>query len=148
MSEERLRAVEITRLGQGQYEATNPRGGRLVFGRGDDDEAFTPVELLLTALAGCMAIDVDYITAKRAEAERFIVSIGAEKIRDEQGNRLVDIRLSLDVGFPQTDAGEAADAVLPSAVQRSRDRICTVGRTVAVGTPVETEVVGHDVTAG
>ena len=142
------RNVELRRLRKARFVARNWRGGELEFGEGDD-EAFTPVELLLTAIAGCMAIDVDYITAKRAEAERFLVSIGGEKIRDEKGNRLTDIVLSLDIGFPATEEGEAADAILPSAVQRSRDKICTVGRTVAVGTPVETQVVGHeDVTAG
>jgi uncharacterized OsmC-like protein len=147
MSEQDHRSVDLTRLRKARFVARNERGGELEFGEGDD-AAFTPVELLLTAIAGCMAIDVDYITAKRAEAERFLVSIGADKIRDDQGNRLVDILVSLDVGFPLTDEGEAAEAVLPSAVQRSRDRICTVGRTVAVGTSVETQVVGHDVTAG
>jgi uncharacterized OsmC-like protein len=146
MSDSDRRNVELTRLRKARFVARNDRGGELEFGEGDD-EAFTPVELLLTAIAGCMAIDVDYITAKRAEAERFLVSIGADKIRDDQGNRLVDIVVSLDVGFPMTEAGEAAEEVLPSAVQRSRDRICTVGRTVAVGTPVGTEVVGHDITA-
>lgn len=137
------RNVELRRVRKARFVARNWRGGELELGEGDD-EAFTPVELLLTAIAGCMAIDVDYITAKRAEAERFLVSIGAEKIRDEHGNRLTDIVLGLDVGFPGTEEGEAADAVLPSAVQRSRDKICTVGRTVAVGTPVETHVVGHE----
>jgi putative redox protein len=143
MSEQAHRKVELTRLRKARFVARNDRGGELEFGEGDDD-AFTPVELLLTAIAGCMAIDVDYITAKRAEAERFLVSIEADKIRDDQGNRLVDLLVALDVGFPLTEAGEAADQVLPSAVQRSRDKICTVGRTVAVGTPVETRVVGHD----
>ncbi|MDX6323988.1 MAG: hypothetical protein QOK15_342 [Nocardioidaceae bacterium] len=137
------RNVELTRVRKARFVARNWRGGELEVGEGDD-EAFTPVELLLTAIAGCMAIDVDYITAKRAEAERFLVAIGAEKIRDENGNRLTDIVVSLDVGFPLTDAGQAADEVLPSAVQRSRDKICTVGRTVTVGTPIATEVVGHD----
>jgi putative redox protein len=142
------RNVELTRLRKARFVARNWRGGELEFGEGDD-EAFTPVELLLTAIAGGMAIDVDYITAKRAEAERFLVSIGAEKIRDENGNRLTDIVVSLDVGFPLSEGGQAAEEVLPSAVQRSRDKICTVGRTVAVGTPTETRVVGHeDVAAG
>jgi putative redox protein len=140
MTDENHKEVELSRLRKARFLARNVRGGELEFGEGDD-EAFTPVELLLTAIAGCSAIDVDYITAKRAEAGRLDVRITAEKIRDDQGNRLTDIVLRFeDVRFPDTEGGAAAAEVLPSAVQRSRDRICTVARTVIVGTPVATEV--------
>lgn len=143
MTDDSHRNVELARLRKAHFVARNWRGGELEIGEGDDD-SFTPVELLLAAIGGCMAIDVDYITAKRSEAERFVVSIEADKIRDEQGNRLTDIVVTLDVGFPAGEAGDAADQVLASAVQRSRDRICTVARTVSVGTPVATRVVAHD----
>ena len=140
MTDENHKEVELSRLRKARFLARNVRGGELEFGEGDD-EAFTPVELLLTAIAGCSAIDVDYITAKRAEAGRFDVRVSAEKIRDELGNRLTDIVVSFeDVRFPDTEGGAAATEVLPSAVERSRDRICTVARTVAVGTPVTTVV--------
>ena len=139
MTAENPRGVELTRLRKARFLARNPRGGELEFGEGDD-EAFSPVELLLAAIAGCTAIDVDYLTAKRAEAESFTVSIGAEKIRDEHGNRLTDIRLRFDVSFPDTEGGAAARERLPSAVQRSHDRLCTVSRTVEVGAPVEVEI--------
>ncbi|MFL6133578.1 MAG: OsmC family protein [Nocardioidaceae bacterium] len=140
MTEEKLRDVGITRLRPGQYEATNPRGGKLVFGRGEDDDAFTPVELLLTAIAGCSAIDVDLITSKRAEPTRFEIRMEGQKIRDEHGNRLTDLVLSFDVEFADDDGGHAAAAVLPRAVQQSHDRLCTVSRTVEVGTPVAVRV--------
>ncbi len=140
---EHHREVELTRLRKARFVARNVRGGTLELGEGDD-EAFTPVELLLAAIAGCSSIDVDYITAKRAEADRFQVRVSAEKVRDEEGNRLKDIVLRLDVEFPRTDEGQAARDVLPSAVQRSHDRICTVTRTVVVGTPVAVDLPAHD----
>ena len=140
MTDERLRSIGLTRLGTGQYEATNPRGGTLVFGRGGEETAFTPVELLLTAIAGCSAIDVDLITSKRAEPTRFEVRMEAAKIRDEHGNRLTDLVLTFDIEFPDDEGGRAAVQVLPRAVQQSHDRLCTVSRTVEVGTPVETRV--------
>ena len=133
------RHVEITRLRKARFLARNERGGELEFGEAEDG-AFTPVELLLVAIAGCTAIDVDYITAKRAEADRFVVTVDADKIRDEQGNRLVDIGLRFSVEFPDTEGGAAAREVLPIAVQRSHDRLCTVGRTVETGTPIATEI--------
>lgn len=133
--------VRLTRLSKARFLATNPRGGTLEVGEGDDD-AFAPAELLLVAIAACTGMDVDYITAKRAEADRIDLHITADKIRDEEGNRLTDIVLRFDVAFPDTEGGAAAAEVLPGAVQRSHDRLCVVGRTVAVGTPVAVEVNG------
>jgi putative redox protein len=137
MSDDKQRSVRVTRLGSGRYQATNARGGTLLFGAGGGEDAFTPVELLLAAIAGCSAIDVDLITGKRAEPTRFDASITGTKIRDDQGNRLTDLTLTFDVAFPDDDSGRAAAEVLPRAVQQSHDRLCTVSRTVEVGTPID-----------
>jgi uncharacterized OsmC-like protein len=137
------REVTLRRVRKARWVARNVRGGELELGEAHD-EAFTPIELLLAAIAGCMASDVDYITAKRAEADRLDVTISGEKIRDDLGNRLVDLLLDIDAEFPDGDAGDAARAVLASAVAKSRDRICTVSRTVTVGSPVSTRVVGDE----
>ena len=139
MSEETHRSISLSRTHQGQYEAVNARGGRLHLGSGDDG-SFTPVELLLTAIAGCSAIDVDFITSKRSEPTRFELRMTGEKVRDEQGNHLTDLVLSFDVAFPEDEAGRAAAAVLESAVKASHDRLCTVSRTVEIATPVEVRV--------
>lgn len=133
------RSVQVTRRSLGRYEAVNARGVRLLFGSGGDDE-FSPVELFLAAIAGCGAADVDHITAKRAEPVTFELRVRGEKVRDQDGNRLEDISLTFDVTFPEGEAGDAARAVLPSAVQRSHDRLCTVSRTVERGTAISTEV--------
>src|SRR6478736_690890 len=85
-----LRYIELTRQRKARYVATNRRGGSIEVGEGDD-AAFTPVELLLTALAACTAMDVDYIVGKRAEAESGSIRSSAHKVRDERGgNHLVD----------------------------------------------------------
>jgi uncharacterized OsmC-like protein len=139
MTEENNRSIEITRLRKARFLARNQRGGELEFGEGDD-AAFSPVELLLAAIAGCTAIDVDYITAKRAEADSFELTVEAQKIRDEHGNRLTDLVLTFGVEFADDDGGRAAAAVLPRAVQQSHDRLCTVSRTVEVGTPIVVRV--------
>lgn len=135
MSADVERSVEITRLSKGRYEAVNSRGGRLQVGS-HGDETFTPVELLLTAIAACGAADVDFITSKRSEPSRFAVTMSADKIRDEHGNHLTNLELSFDVAFPDDEAGAAAASVLASAVKASHDRLCTVSRTVELGTPV------------
>jgi len=38
--------------------------------------------------------------------------------------------------FPAGADGDAARAVLPDAIRKSHDRLCTVGRTVELGTPI------------
>ncbi len=135
LSSDPLRSVDLTRIGFARFKATNGRGGVLPIGSGDDPD-FTPVELLLAAVAGCSAIDVDYITVKRSEPASYDVHVEAEKVRDEDGNHLTNMKVTFDVTFPEGDAGDAARAVLQSAIERSRDRICTVSRTVALPTPV------------
>lgn len=133
------RTVELVRAGKGVYDALNARGGRLRVSTGDDAD-FSPVELLLVAIAGCTAADVDFITAKRAEPEQFVVRARADKVRGEDGNHLRDIRVTFDVQFPDGEGGDAARGVLPEAVRRSHGRLCTVSRTVELGTPVEVVV--------
>lgn len=135
MAEDTERSVQIERIGLHKFRATNVRGGTLDFGDGGDKD-FGPVELLLTAIAGCTGLDVEYITGKRAEPASFGVRARADKIRDDDGNHLVNIEVRFDVVFPAGEGGDAARNVLPSALQRSHDRLCTVSRTVELGTPV------------
>lgn len=132
------RSVSLSRAADGSFTATNVRGGTVTVGSADSD--FTPVELLLAALGACTAIDVGTVTARRAEPESFEVLVDAEKVRDEQGNRLTDLAVTFRVAFPDGAAGDAAREVLPKIVAQSHDRLCTVGRTVEIGTPVATHI--------
>jgi putative redox protein len=135
------RRVVVERAEQGRYTLTNVRGGTISIGTGDDAD-FSPVELLLGALGGCTAIDVDTVTTRRAEPEAFEVDVTANKVRDDDGNRLTDIAVTFRVSFPSGPEGDEARAVLPTIVARSHDRLCTVSRTVEAGTPVTTEIAG------
>jgi uncharacterized OsmC-like protein len=143
MAAETFRSVDIERTGLGRYTARNVRGGTLEFGTGDpDDPRFTPVELLLTAIAGCTAADVDFIVSKRAEPMTFTVRATGDKIRDEQGgNRLVNLAVEFTVTFPEGEGGDAARDMVPRSVKMSHDRLCTVSRTVESGTPIATTIV-------
>ncbi len=139
MTDESLRSVDLSRIGLGRYEATNARGGTLRFGSGRGDE-FTPVELLLAAIAGCTAADVDHITVKRAEPTRFDVRMTGGKVRDDQGNHMTNLSLTFDIMFPDGPQGDAAREALPRAVAQSHDRLCTVSRTVELGTPIAVRI--------
>lgn len=129
------RSVSMTRTGFGTFEVSNPRGGTITIGEGTTDD-FTPVELLLTAVAGCSAVDVDYITSRRAEPTSFDVTSEGEKLKDEQGNHMGEITVTFTVRFPEGEGGDSAREMLPRAIAQSRDRLCTVSRTVQLPTPV------------
>jgi putative redox protein len=133
------RGVTITRIGSTKYTVTNERGGEMTISTGDGTD-FTPVELLLAAIGGCTAIDVDILTARRSEPDAFTVEVEAEKVRDDQGNHLTDIGVAFHVAFPDTPAGDQARAILPDVVRKSHDRLCSVGRTVEIGTPIATRI--------
>jgi putative redox protein len=138
MSADTQRSVEIERTSLGRYAVRNVRGGSMSIGNGEDAD-FTPVELLLAAIGGCTAADVDHIVSKRAEPGTFSIRVTGDKIRDAGGgNRMENLAVEFTVTFPEGEAGDAARQALPRAIQMSHDRLCTVSRTVELGTPITT----------
>ena len=133
------RSVTVARTSAGRFTISNERGGQVTVGTGDGAD-FTPTELLLAAIGGCTAIDVDIFTSRRSEPDRFEVVAEGDKIRDGNGNRLRNLQVTFDIAFPEDAGGDAARALLPDAAQRSHDRLCTVGRTVELGTPIATKI--------
>jgi putative redox protein len=133
------RSVTIRRVANSRFTVANDRGGQMIIGTGAESD-FTPVDLLLAAIGGCTAIDVDILTSRRSEPDAFTVLVDAEKIRDDLGNRLVDIKVTFQISFPDTPGGDEARSVLPDVVRKSHDRLCTVSRTIEAGTPVATEI--------
>jgi putative redox protein len=131
------RTVDLTRTGKAQFTATNVRGGTITIGDGIDNDAFTPVELLLAALGGCSGLDLDAILGKRAEFLSFAVNARGDKVRDDEGNHLVNLQVTFNAEFPESEAGDAARDFLPTAMDKSHDWLCTVARTVHLGAPVE-----------
>jgi putative redox protein len=140
MAKDTLRSVHIERTAAGQYTVRSVRGDTISVGSGAEG-SFTPVELLLAAIGCCAAIDVDVITSRRAEPDEFSIVVTGDKIRDQAGgNRMENLAASFTVRFPEGEAGDAAREVLPQAVRTSHDRLCTVSRTVELGTPVSVSV--------
>lgn len=139
MAEDEHRSVRIERVDTGVYRATNERGAALTFGS-HDDAGFSPVELLLAAIGGCSAVDVDVVTGRRSEFEQFEVVVEADKTRDDVGTRLEDVTMTFRVRFPEGEAGDKARDLLPRAVRTSHQRTCTVSRTVEAATPVTVRI--------
>ncbi|MFI5707497.1 OsmC family protein [Kribbella sp. NPDC051620] len=138
MADDNHRSVHFERTANSKYEVRNVRGGSMSVGSGADTD-FTPVELLLAAIGTCSAIDVDIVTSRRAEPTEFRATVSGDKVRDtEQGNRLENLAVEFTITFPEGEDGDQAREALPRAVKMSHDRLCTVSRTVELGTPVTT----------
>jgi putative redox protein len=133
------RRLTVEREAPGRFAAVNDRGGKIEFGTGDNEE-FTPTELLLIAIGGCTAIDIDILTTRRAEPDGFEIVVDADKVRDEGGNHLTNIEITYRISFPAGADGDKAREILPGAVRQSHERLCTVGRTVELPTPISTRI--------
>jgi putative redox protein len=134
----------VERVRTGVYRATSPRGDELTFGSAED-AGFSPVELLLAAIGGCSAVDVDTVTSRYADPDRFELVVDGDKVRDEDGgNVLRDLRMTFHVTFPDGEAGDRARELLPRAVRASHERACTVSRTVEAGVPVQVTIEAAD----
>lgn len=129
------RSIDLHKVGEHLFKATNGRGGVVTVGTADGID-FSPVELLLAGLAACGALDLDYITGRRAAFESFAARAEGDVVRDEQGSHVVNLHVTFDVTFPDGEGGDAARSVVPATLGRIRDRLCTVGRTVQLGAPV------------
>ena len=128
------RSVRLERIENSRYTAINERGSKITVGSGEG--VFSPVELLLVAIGGCTAIDVDILTSRRAEPDSFEIGVDADKARDAGGNHLTGLQVTFRITFPAGEQGEAARELLPDAVRKSHERLCTVSRTVELGTPI------------
>ncbi|NTW40563.1 MAG: OsmC family peroxiredoxin [Cellulomonadaceae bacterium] len=139
MTADNHRSVTLERLSTGAYLARNARGDELRFGSAEG-AGFSPVELLLASIGGCSAVDVDIVTARRAEAEVFSVEVEADIEKTDGATRLRDILVSFRLVFPEGEGGDEARARIPRSIQRSHDSTCTVSRTIEAGEPVQMRI--------
>ncbi len=125
----------MTRESEGVYVATNSAGVTMTFGQGEG--LMSPVELLLAAIAGCSSIDLDAMTSRRVQPERFDVTATADKAVVDGGSLLENIAIEWDLLFPEGEDGDKARARIGAALKSAQEKTCTVSRTVEAGTPVE-----------
>jgi len=83
---------------------------------------------------------VDILTSRRAEPDSFEIVVEADKVRDPAGNHLNGLQVTFRIAFPPGEQGDKARELLPDAVRKSHDRLCTVTRTVELGTPIATRI--------
>ncbi|GAA3459405.1 OsmC family protein [Saccharothrix longispora] len=122
--------VEVRRTGQHEFTATNDRGASVRVGRKGAEGAFTPVELLLAAAAGCAAVTVETLVTRRVDGD---LVARADDVRPEGAHQLDAVPVTLDYDVSSLD--DAQRAVLETAVRRAVDELCTVTRTLKQSPP-------------
>ncbi|MEV0624532.1 OsmC family protein [Nonomuraea wenchangensis] len=126
--------VWVERTEDGGFRATNARGAEVRIGGGEDEGAFTPVELLLAAVGGCNIVTVEPLTAQRGHRlVRLAMTVEAQKV---ESNRLGPVTITYDVELPS----EAADEVFRAVAGRVHDKYCTVSTSLQDGTEVRLEL--------
>jgi uncharacterized OsmC-like protein len=117
--------VEVRRVGQHSFVASNGRGAEVRIGRRDQDGSFSPVELLLAAAAGCAAVTAETLITRRVDGP---LTARADDVRVADEHELTTVPVSLDYDLSALD--EAQRAELETVVRRAVDQLCTVTRTV------------------
>ncbi len=104
----------------GQAFEASTAHGRHTLESGDERHALTPMEAMLSAVAGCMAIDVVDILAKmRKTVTGYSIDCEGWR-RDERPRRFTRIRLTHRVTGPDVD-----EAGVRRAVDLSHERYCS-----------------------
>ena len=133
------RTVTVERITQGVFTKANTHGGQLRFGTAAIPTSPRP-NCCWPQSPVARRSTFNILTSRRAEPDRFQVRADADKIRDAGGNRLTGIQVIFQIAFPGGARGDEARAILPDAVRKSHDRLCTVGRTVETATPITTKI--------
>jgi uncharacterized OsmC-like protein len=128
----------VERTGVRRYTGRSSRGAEVLVGSEDVEGVFTPGELLKIALAACSGMSSDHpLRSRLGDDYEATVKVSGPADREQERYPLIEERLEVDL------SGLTADEVtkLLTIVNRSIDKVCTVGRTVKSGTEVTFEVV-------
>jgi putative redox protein len=135
MSDQDFRPATLRWQGTGfDFDGLTEGGPVQVQGGGSDRTAASPMELLLVAAAGCMAIDVvDILSKGRRAPTSYEVEITGAR-RAELPHRYTELRLRHTVGG-------ADEASVRRAVNLSHDKYCSVMATLDPAMPITHEIV-------
>jgi uncharacterized OsmC-like protein len=128
--------IKVERTEDGRYIATNDRGARIELSGNGEGPNFSPVELLLVAVAGCNIVTTEPLTTQRGHRmTKLVAAATSEKI---ERNKLGPVTLSYSVELPEGDADAAK--VFRDVAVRVEERHCTVSRSLREGTPVNLDL--------
>jgi uncharacterized OsmC-like protein len=127
----------VERTGVRRYTGRSTRGAEVLVGSEDVDGVFTPGELLKIALAACSGMSSDHALRTRlGDDYQATVRVSGPADREQERYPLIEENLEVDLSA----LSEQEIAKLRVIVERSIDKVCTVGRTLKSGTEVTFEV--------
>jgi uncharacterized OsmC-like protein len=127
----------VERTGVRRYTGRSSRGAEVLIGSEDVEGVFTPGELLKIALAACSGMSSDHpLRTRLGDDYQATVRVSGPADREQERYPLLQESLEVDL----SGLSEAEIAKLKTIVERSIDKVCTVGRTLKSGTDVTFEV--------
>jgi uncharacterized OsmC-like protein len=127
----------VERTGVRRYTGRSSRGAEVLVGSEDVEGVFTPGELLKIALAACSGMSSDHpLRTRLGDDYQTTIAVSGPADREQERYPLLEERLEVDL----SGLGEAEVAKLKTIVERSIDKVCTVGRTLKSGTEVRFEI--------
>lgn len=127
----------VERTGVRRYTGHSTRGAEVLIGSEDVDGVFTPGELLKIALAACSGMSSDHPLRGRL-GDDYEATIRVSGAADREQERYPLIAENLEVDLSGLSDEERRKLLV--IVERSIDKVCTVGRTLKTGTEVTFEV--------
>jgi uncharacterized OsmC-like protein len=121
------RRITMTADAKGNVLATNKHGVSLPIDP-EGKDAFSPLELLLAALGSCAAVDVELLMRKQRDP---IVGMRVTVDGDKEDARMQWLRVTYAF-----DA-EHQQKKMERAITKTEEDLCSVSRTLRMGTPVE-----------
>lgn len=116
--------IEVERVGEHGFVATNGRGASVRIGRKGQEGSFSPVELLVAAAAGCAMVTSESLILRRTGGDELTAT--ADAVQSESGNEVITIPVALSYDLSAVDDPEALEIV----VRRAVEQFCTVTRTL------------------
>ncbi len=131
-----VKRVHLTWTGEGLRYRGETEGGAPALVDGEGEVGPSPMDALLLALAGCMAVDVQHIlTRSRVPLEGLEVQVEGERA-PESPKRYTRLTLVYEVRGP----GEEHEEKLRRAVRLSREKFCSVLHTLRDDIEVRIEI--------
>ncbi|MEE2033966.1 OsmC family protein [Rhodococcus chondri] len=126
-------ALWVERTGTRRYTGRSSRGAEVLIGSEGVDGVFTPGELLKIALAACSGMSSDFPLSRRlGDDYDATINVSGAADRENEVYPLLEEELVVDLSELDTEAQQR----LVALVERSVDKVCTVGRTLKAGTKV------------
>ena len=109
----------------GPATITSATGGKIALNRGASDTAFSPLDLLYAAIAGCLVVSARTAASRRGVLDHLTevrVHVGGEKAPDRPARvtRLL-VRFTISGDF---------DAAMRAALVADAEEMCTVSNTI------------------